>query len=496
MAILNQRGRKSGRGQYVRMSGEELATAIQAAGGVGTITGCVQTLRFKLCGQTSSIAGAKPASPSAASTTSITGEFVKSGFFFTIVLKLPGGFFIQSHTSLCHILGCAFCSGRASPAGVLPSIRRKTRMGSSLGSRCLNQCLNRESCRLGQLAPVRDGVPLIRAANWHRNRHPPRLAPLLAPHLEALALTLCRVYHLRNPGVGLRSRRLERANPLGDTLSLFLTTSCERTNRWRKGPTVDPIRSRSKPLPVNGLSSSCWQNSDTLSEKSGHVSSSSTSGTVNAGARLTRPVEMLMDPVAVHNGSSPEAKVSLFRALFRGREDVYARRFESRKTGTSGYSPVCANEWVRGVCDKPRTKCSSCPHQQFQPITDEVIRRHLSGKDQRGAHFVAGVYPMLLDETCRFLAMDFDKTGWRVDARAVLATCTRIAVSTALERSRSGNGGHVWMFFEGAIPAAMARRLGAHILTETMEHRPEIGQFLTTASSPIRIRCRREDLGI
>ena len=184
---------------------------------------------------------------------------------------------------------------------------------------------------------------------------------------------------------------------------------------------------------------------------------------------------MLTDVAAVHNGSSPEAKVSLFRSLFRGREDVYARRFESRKTGKSGYSPVCANEWVRGVCDKPRTKCSSCPHQQFQPITDEVIRRHLSGKDQRGAHFVAGVYPMLLDETCRVLAMDFDKTGWRVDARAVLATCTRIGVSTALERSRSGNGGHVWMFFEGAIPAAMARRLGAHILTETMEHRPEIG---------------------
>ena len=89
--------------------------------------------------------------------------------------------------------------------------------------------------------------------------------------------------------------------------------------------------------------------------------------------------------------------------------------------------------------------------------------------------FVAGVYPMLLDETCWFLAIDFDKTGWQEDALAVLETCRRMRLPVILERSRSGQGGHLWMFFECPIPAALARRLGAHILTETMEQRPEIG---------------------
>ncbi len=133
-----------------------------------------------------------------------------------------------------------------------------------------------------------------------------------------------------------------------------------------------------------------------------------------------------MDVAAVRNESPPDAKIALFRSLFRGREDVYARRFESRKTGKSGYTPVCANQWVRGVCDKPRTKCLSCRHQQYLPMTDEVMRWHLSGQDDRGADFVAGVYPMLLDEACHFLAMDFDKQGWRDDALAVLATCSRL----------------------------------------------------------------------
>ena len=182
-----------------------------------------------------------------------------------------------------------------------------------------------------------------------------------------------------------------------------------------------------------------------------------------------------MDRAAVDDRSPPEAKIALFRSLFRGREDVYPRRFESRTSGKSGYSPVCGNEWLRGICEKPRVKCAACPHQQFLPITDEVIRWHLSGRDDRGADFVAGVYPMLLDETCFFLAIDFDKTGWQEDALAVLATCARIGLPAVLERSRSGNGGHVWMFFEEPIPAALARRLGAHILTETMEYRPEIG---------------------
>ncbi|MCC7241587.1 MAG: hypothetical protein IT180_06655 [Acidobacteria bacterium] len=170
------------------------------------------------------------------------------------------------------------------------------------------------------------------------------------------------------------------------------------------------------------------------------------------------------------------AKIALFRSLFRGREDVYPpRRFESRKTGKSGYAPACANEWVRGICEKPRVKCAVCPHRRFLPVTEDVICWHLSGHDDSGQSFVAGVYPLLLDETCHLLAVDFDKTGWQTDVIAFVQGCRRRGLSAALERSRFGRGGHAWLFFESAIPAALARRLGSHLLTEAMETRPDIG---------------------
>ncbi len=182
-----------------------------------------------------------------------------------------------------------------------------------------------------------------------------------------------------------------------------------------------------------------------------------------------------MERPAVDHRSPPEAKIALFRSLFRGRDDVYPRRFESRRAGKSGYAPACANEWVQGICEKPRVKCADCQHRQFLSVTDDVVRWHLSGRDDRGADFVAGVYPMLLDETCFFLAIDFDKSCWQDDALAVLKTCCDLELPAALERSRSGNGGHLWMFFEEPLPATLARRFGSHILTETMEQRPDIG---------------------
>ena len=177
----------------------------------------------------------------------------------------------------------------------------------------------------------------------------------------------------------------------------------------------------------------------------------------------------------VHHRSPVEAKIALFRALFRGRDDVYPRRFESHKTGKSGYQPACANEWTRGVCEKPKVKCAACPNRRFLSVTDDVIRWHLSGRDGAGRDFVMGVYPMLQDETCLFLAIDLDKKCWLDDAQAALDTCKRLDLPAALERSRSGNGGHIWLFFGEAIPATMARKLGSHILTETMEKRPDLG---------------------
>jgi len=191
---------------------------------------------------------------------------------------------------------------------------------------------------------------------------------------------------------------------------------------------------------------------------------------------MEAPVRLpALQQTGVNQHSPAEAKIVLFRSLFHGREDVYPRRFESRKTGSAGYSPVCGNEWVQGICEKPRIKCSECPHQRFLPVTDDVIRWHLQGHDDHSRDFVMGVYPMLLDETCFFLAADFDKTTWQDDVAAFLETCRQMNLPAALERSRSGRGGHIWFFFNGPVPATLARKLGAHILTETMERRPDIG---------------------
>ncbi len=177
----------------------------------------------------------------------------------------------------------------------------------------------------------------------------------------------------------------------------------------------------------------------------------------------------------VHHRSSVTDKIALFRALFRGREDVYPKRFENKSTHKSGYTPVCANEWVRGICEKPKIKCSNCLKRRFLPVTDEVVERHLSGVGHDGRDFVMGLYPMLLDETCFFLVADFDKAGWQGDSLAFLKTCRKLHLHAVLERSRSGMGGHVWLFFSKAIPANLARRLGAYLLTETMEEHPDIG---------------------
>lgn len=173
--------------------------------------------------------------------------------------------------------------------------------------------------------------------------------------------------------------------------------------------------------------------------------------------------------------SASEEKIACFRNLFQGRRDVFPQRFESVKTGRVGYSPACANEWIRGVCEKPRIKCSSCPNQNWIPVEDNTIRWHLSGVDSHHRPFVMGVYPMLPDESCRLLAIDLDGDGWQADAHALAAVVRDLQLPLALERSRSGNGAHLWLFFMDAIPATLARKLGAHLLSEAMERRPEIG---------------------
>ncbi len=187
-------------------------------------------------------------------------------------------------------------------------------------------------------------------------------------------------------------------------------------------------------------------------------------------------------------------KVALFRSLFRGREDVYALRWESSKTGKYGYQPVCKNDWIQGLCRRPQIRCAGCPNREFVPVTDRAIGRHLFGAELPDEHvvartssgvslppgrakrdFVMGVYPLLEDETCWFLAADFDKKHWPSDIAAFRQACLSFGVVVAFERSRSGNGAHAWLFFAEPVPAALARRLGCLILTEAIDLSPEIG---------------------
>ena len=198
---------------------------------------------------------------------------------------------------------------------------------------------------------------------------------------------------------------------------------------------------------------------------------------------LKRRIKSLQPPAPTSpdevTATSPSSlKVGLFRKLFSGRLDVFPVRWENSGTGRSGYAPACRNEWVRGVCNKPQVKCGECANQAFIPVSDDIIASHLRGKDpaRRGdASFVCGIYPLLADDTCWFLAADFDGEEWAADALAFYETCRAEGVPAAIERSRSGAGGHVWIFFSQPVPAREARLLGASLLTQAMESRPEIG---------------------
>jgi len=158
---------------------------------------------------------------------------------------------------------------------------------------------------------------------------------------------------------------------------------------------------------------------------------------------------------------SPTDKITLFRTRFAGRDDLFAQRWESRDGTRAGYAPACANEWRAGICEKPRVKCHECRHRNFVPVSDAVVREHLTGAR------TVGRYALDTASRCRFVVADFDHDGWRDDAMALLRTCRRLDVPALAEISRSGDGAHVWFFFDAPVPAARARRLTTALIERT-----------------------------
>jgi len=167
------------------------------------------------------------------------------------------------------------------------------------------------------------------------------------------------------------------------------------------------------------------------------------------------------------DSANPTEKIRLFMSLFKGRDDLYAKRWEN-KEGKSGYAPVCLHEWKPGLCGKPEVKCASCQHRAYVPLDEKVIEAHLRG------NLVAGVYPLRQDEKSHFLAIDFDKDGWQQDVSALREVCTAFAVPVAIERSRSGHGAHPWFFFSDPLAAGLARKFGSALLTCAMNERHQI----------------------
>lgn len=169
-----------------------------------------------------------------------------------------------------------------------------------------------------------------------------------------------------------------------------------------------------------------------------------------------------------------EDKINIFASYFRGRDDVYPYlSIDKNDSNKKYYIPACMNEWKKGVCNKTMGRaCKKCQYRENKPLTLDVIRDHMYNNKS------IGIYPMCEDETCYFLAIDFDDkkndNNIKEDVLAFARVCDIYNVDIAIERSRSGKGIHVWIFFENKIKAMLARRLGSLLLSKTMEIRDNL----------------------
>ncbi|AWK52541.1 restriction endonuclease subunit R [Clostridium beijerinckii] len=167
---------------------------------------------------------------------------------------------------------------------------------------------------------------------------------------------------------------------------------------------------------------------------------------------------------SININSTLEEKIKLYRSLFYGRCDVFALRFDNESKNKHGYKPYCMNEWKHGICNKSEIKCSDCDFRKFKVLKDTDILEHLSGQK------TIGLYPLLPNDKCKFLAIDFDGNSWQKDSLLVVDTFNKFNISTYIERSRSGDGCHLWIFFNEEISARIARYFGNSILNYTLEN--------------------------
>ncbi len=162
---------------------------------------------------------------------------------------------------------------------------------------------------------------------------------------------------------------------------------------------------------------------------------------------------------SINKFSPPAEKIRLFMSLFKGREDVFAHKYFNKKQGKMVYGPMKSKPWERKPGDG-----------EYAPFDERVVDHHLRGFDG----MIAGVFPICLDDSCHFLAIDLDKGEWQRDAEVLRDVCKELEIPVSIERSQSGNGAHVWFFFEDAVLAKTSRELGTALLTAAMNRRHEI----------------------
>lgn len=169
-----------------------------------------------------------------------------------------------------------------------------------------------------------------------------------------------------------------------------------------------------------------------------------------------------------------EQKLEIFMGYFKGRDDVYPYlSINKNNPNVKYYIPACVNEWKKGVCNKTMGKlCKACQYRENKPISKDTIKNHIYDNN------TIGIYPMLEDETCYFIAFDFDdkkdENHVKEDVLAFAKICDDYNIPIAIERSRSGKGIHCWLFFKDKIKAITARKLGSLLLSKTMEIRDSL----------------------